>query len=70
MHEHTIGVRGTDHLLQRRERLQRHPLASVWAQRLCVLVGNRRAIAIAVRNNKVAHRFTALDMRLRDNARS
>jgi regulator of extracellular matrix RemA (YlzA/DUF370 family) len=36
------------------------------SQRLCVLVGNQRVIAIAVRNNKVAHRFTALDMRLRE----
>ena len=52
--------------------LQRNLLytAITRAQRLCVLVGNRRAIAIAVRNNKVAHRFTALDMRLRENAKS
>ena len=34
------------------------------AQELCVLAGNMRAIAIAVRNNKVSHRFTALDWRL------
>ncbi len=34
------------------------------AKELCVLVGNRRAIAIAVRNNKVAHRHTALNWRL------
>jgi exodeoxyribonuclease V alpha subunit len=48
--------------------LQRNLLytAITRAQQLCVLVGNRRAIAIAVRNNKVAHRFTALDMRLRE----
>jgi len=31
---------------------------------LCVLVGSRRAIAIAVRNDKVTHRYTALDWRL------
>jgi hypothetical protein len=35
------------------------------ASRLCVLVGSRRAIAIAVGNNRVAQRYTALDMRLR-----
>jgi exodeoxyribonuclease V alpha subunit len=34
------------------------------AKELCVLVGNRRAIAIAVRNDKVAHRHTALGWRL------
>ena len=34
------------------------------AQELCVLAGNMRAIAIAVRNNKVSRRFTALDWRL------
>jgi exodeoxyribonuclease V alpha subunit len=34
------------------------------ARRLCVLVGSRKAIGIAVRNNQVAHRFTALDWRL------
>ncbi len=35
------------------------------AQKLCVLVGNKRAIGIAVRNDKVTQRFTALDWRLR-----
>ena len=46
--------------------LQRNLLytAITRAQKLCVLVGSRRAIGIAVRNNKVAHRFTALDWRL------
>jgi len=34
------------------------------AQELCVLAGNMRAIAIAVRNNKVVRRFSALDWRL------
>ena len=34
------------------------------AQRLCVLVGSRRAIAIAVNNNKVAQRYSALGWRL------
>lgn len=48
--------------------LQRNLLytAVTRARRLCVLVGSKRAIAIAVRNNKVAHRFTALDWRLRE----
>lgn len=36
------------------------------AKELCVLVGNRRGIGMAVSNNKVAHRFTALDWRLRE----
>lgn len=35
------------------------------AKKLCVLVGSRRAIGIAVHNDKVAHRHTALDFRLR-----
>ena len=35
------------------------------ARQLCVLVGSRKAIGIAVRNDKVAHRYTALDWRLR-----
>lgn len=35
------------------------------AKKLCVLVGSRRAIGIAVHNDKVAHRNTALDYRLR-----
>ncbi|MFC1878692.1 ATP-dependent RecD-like DNA helicase [Chloroflexota bacterium] len=47
--------------------LQRNLLytAVTRARRLCVLVGSRRAIGMAVRNNKVAHRHTALDWRLR-----
>ena len=52
--------------------LQRNLLytAITRAQKLSVLVGNRRAIAIAVRNNKVARRFTALDWRLREETES
>jgi exodeoxyribonuclease V alpha subunit len=48
--------------------LQRNLLytAVTRAKQLCVLVGSRRAIAIAVQNNKVAHRYTALDWRLRE----
>ncbi len=48
--------------------LQRNLLytAITRASKLCVLVGNRRAIGIAVQNNKVATRFTALDWRLRE----
>ena len=48
--------------------LQRNLLytAITRAQKLCVLVGNRRAIGIAVNNNKVAQRFTALGWRLRE----
>lgn len=47
--------------------LQRNLLytAVTRARQLCVLVGSRRAIGIAVRNDKVAHRYTALDWRLR-----
>jgi len=47
--------------------LQRNLLytAVTRAQKLCVLVGSRKAINIAVRNNKVAERNTALDWRLR-----
>jgi exodeoxyribonuclease V alpha subunit len=46
--------------------LQRNLLytAITRARQLCVLVGSRRAIAIAVRNDQVAHRYTALDWRL------
>jgi exodeoxyribonuclease V alpha subunit len=46
--------------------LQRNLLytAITRAKKLCVLVGNRRAISIAVRNNKVAQRYSALDWRL------
>ncbi|MBC8248938.1 MAG: ATP-binding domain-containing protein, partial [Anaerolineales bacterium] len=36
------------------------------AEELVVLVGTKKAIAIAVRNDKIAHRHTALDVRLRD----
>jgi len=36
------------------------------AEKLVVMVGTRKAIAIAVRNNKIAHRHTALDVRLRE----
>ena len=47
--------------------LQRNLLytAVTRAKRLCVLVGSRRAIGIAVRNDQVARRYTALDWRLR-----
>lgn len=47
--------------------LQRNLLytAITRARKLCVLVGSKRAIGIAVRNNKVAQRYTALDWRLR-----
>jgi exodeoxyribonuclease V alpha subunit len=46
--------------------LQRNLLytAITRAKELCVLVGSRRALAIAVNNDKVAHRHTALDWRL------
>jgi len=46
--------------------LQRNLLytAITRAKQLCVLVGNHKAIGIAVRNNKVTQRFTALDWRL------
>jgi len=46
--------------------LQRNLLytAVTRAKSLCVLVGSRKAIHIAVQNNKVAQRFTALDWRL------
>jgi exodeoxyribonuclease V alpha subunit len=47
--------------------LQRNLLytAVTRAKDLVVLVGNRRAIAIAVRNNQIVERHTALDARLR-----
>jgi exodeoxyribonuclease V alpha subunit len=47
--------------------LQRNLLytAITRARKLCVLAGSRRAIGMAVRNNKVAQRFTALEWRLR-----
>jgi exodeoxyribonuclease V alpha subunit len=46
--------------------LQRNLLytAITRARKLCVLAGNRRAVGMAVRNNKVAQRFTALEWRL------
>jgi exodeoxyribonuclease V alpha subunit len=46
--------------------LQRNLLytAITRARKLCVLAGSRKAIAMAVKNNKVAHRFTALEWRL------
>jgi exodeoxyribonuclease V alpha subunit len=48
--------------------LQRNLLytAVTRAEELVVLVGTRKAIAIAVRNDKIAHRHTALDVRLRE----
>ncbi len=51
--------------------LQRNLLytAITRAKRLCVLVGDKRAIYIAVKNNKVSQRYTALDLRLQDPAR-
>ncbi|MFZ6027700.1 MAG: ATP-dependent RecD-like DNA helicase [Chloroflexota bacterium] len=47
--------------------LQRNLLytAVTRAKKLCVLVGSRKAIWIAINNDKVAHRYTALDWRLR-----
>ena len=46
--------------------LQRNLLytAITRARNLCVLAGSKGAISMAVRNNKVAHRFTALEWRL------
>jgi exodeoxyribonuclease V alpha subunit len=46
--------------------LQRNLLytAVTRASKLCVLAGSRRAISMAVRNHKVAQRFTALEWRL------
>jgi exodeoxyribonuclease V alpha subunit len=48
--------------------LQRNLLytAITRAKELCVLVGSRKAIGMAVKNNKVAQRYTALDWRLKD----
>jgi exodeoxyribonuclease V alpha subunit len=50
--------------------LQRNLLytAVTRAKNLVVLVGNKRAIAIAIKNNKVAQRYSALDWRLRQRA--
>jgi exodeoxyribonuclease V alpha subunit len=46
--------------------LQRNLLytAVTRAKKLCVLVGSRRAIGIAVKNDKITRRYTALDWRL------
>jgi exodeoxyribonuclease V alpha subunit len=46
--------------------LQRNLLytAVTRAKQLCVLVGSKRAIGIAVRNNKVSQRYSALEWRL------
>ena len=46
--------------------LQRNLLytAVTRARRLCVIVGSRRALAMAVRNNQVAERYSGLQMRL------
>jgi len=46
--------------------LQRNLLytAITRAKALCVLVGSRRAIGMAVRNNAVTRRYTALSWRL------
>ncbi len=48
--------------------LQRNLLytAITRAKKLCVLVGSQRAISIAVHNNKVAQRYTALSWRLKN----
>jgi exodeoxyribonuclease V alpha subunit len=48
--------------------LQRNLLytAITRARKLCVLVGNMKAVSIAVRNNKVSERFTALAWRLQE----
>ncbi len=48
--------------------LQRNLLytAITRAKKLCVLAGSRRAIYIAVKNDKVSHRYTALDFRLKE----
>jgi exodeoxyribonuclease V alpha subunit len=49
--------------------LQRNLLytAITRARELCVLSGSRRAVNMAVRNNKVAQRYTALEWRLAQN---
>jgi exodeoxyribonuclease V alpha subunit len=46
--------------------LQRNLLytAVTRAKKLVVIVGSRKALAMAVKNNKVAERFSALDARL------
>jgi len=47
--------------------LQRNLLytAVTRAKKLCVLVGSKKAIGIAIRNNRVTQRYTALDWRIR-----
>jgi exodeoxyribonuclease V alpha subunit len=49
--------------------LQRNLLytAVTRAKKLCVLVGSRKAISMAVRNNRVSQRCSALDWRLKQN---
>ncbi|HNT25984.1 MAG TPA: ATP-dependent RecD-like DNA helicase [Anaerolineales bacterium] len=51
--------------------LQRNLLytAITRAKKLCVLVGSRKAIAMAVKNNEITQRYTALDWRLREHYR-
>jgi exodeoxyribonuclease V alpha subunit len=51
--------------------LQRNLLytAVTRAKKLVVIVGSRRALAMAVKNNKVAQRYSALDVRLRGDQR-
>jgi exodeoxyribonuclease V alpha subunit len=53
-------------VIQHYTMLQRNLLytAITRARKLCVLAGNPRAISMAVRNNKVSQRFTALEWRL------
>ena len=52
--------------------LQRNLLytAVTRAKKLVVIVGSRKALAMAVKNNKVAQRYSALDVRLRSGSRS
>jgi exodeoxyribonuclease V alpha subunit len=59
-------------VLQHYLMLQRNLLytAVTRARKLCVLTGSRRAISVAVRNNKVVQRFTALRWRLRESEES
>jgi exodeoxyribonuclease V alpha subunit len=47
--------------------LQRNLLytAITRAKKLVILVGTRKALAIAVKNDKVSNRYTALDWRLK-----
>jgi len=52
--------------------LQRNLLytAVTRARKLCVLVGSKRAISMAVRNNPVSRRFSALEWRLEEPSRT